>query len=62
MALVTARTLIDAGASRRTAHRWVTDAVRRGAWPTETIPGRTKPTLALVVDDEAYAALLAGLR
>lgn len=62
MALVTARTLVAAGASRRTAHRWVTAAARSGAWPTQTVPGRTRPATALVIDDVAFAVLVAEMR
>jgi hypothetical protein len=59
VALVTVRTLVDLGVPRRTAERHHARAAR--SWETTTVATRTKPALALVMPDDAYAALVASL-
>lgn len=61
MTLVTAQTLRAHGVPRSTAHRWVARAIDDGSWPTARVESRTKPALALVMPDDAYAALVASL-
>jgi hypothetical protein len=62
MVNVTFHTLVANGVHPRRAHRWVSRAVAAGSWPVARVPTATKPARALVMPDDAFDALVAGLR
>jgi len=59
---VTFHTLVDHGVHPRRAHRWINRAIAAGSWPVARVPTATKPARALVMPQEAFEALVAGLR
>ena len=62
MVNVTASTLKARGVPNGTAHRWINAAINAGSWPVARVPTATRPARALVMPQEAFEALVAGLR
>ena len=59
---VMASTLERRGVPNGTAHRWINRAIDEGSWPVARVPTATRPARALVMPQEAFEALVAGLR